>query len=115
MKSHVVTIVMKILIIRALSRFFFFCTVLPLTKLKLALKGALLRGFCFVQVNSVLKSLLSIFTHITYIFTARYQVNFAAFRSIPGCAKIIAQYLYSYYIIKAHCKVNFAAFRSILC
>ena len=91
MKSHVVTIVMKILIIRALSRFFFFfCTVLPLTKLKLALKGALLRGFCFVQVNSVLKSLLSIFTHITYIFTARYRVNFAAFRSIPGCAKIIA-------------------------
>ena len=29
-------------------------------------KGALSRGFCFVQVNSVLKSLLSTFTHITY-------------------------------------------------
>ena len=29
-------------------------------------KGATSQGFCFVQVNSVLKSFLSTFTHITY-------------------------------------------------
>ena len=29
-------------------------------------KGVLSRGFCCVQVNSVLQSLLSTFTHITY-------------------------------------------------
>ena len=29
-------------------------------------KGALSQGFCCAQVNSVLKSLLSTFTHITY-------------------------------------------------
>ena len=29
-------------------------------------KGVLSRAFCCVQVNSVLKSLLSTFTHITY-------------------------------------------------
>ena len=32
----------------------------------MSLKGALARGFCCVQVNSVLKSLLITFTHITY-------------------------------------------------
>ena len=32
----------------------------------IAYKGALSRGFCCVQVNSVLQSLLSTFTHITY-------------------------------------------------
>ena len=43
-------------------------------------KGALLRGFCCVQVNSVLKSLLSTFAHITY--KGHCLGDFAVFRSI---------------------------------
>ena len=43
-------------------------------------KGALSQGFCCVQINSVLKSLLSTFTHTQNVpaeFGRKYQMNFS--------------------------------------
>ena len=76
-----------------------------------AVKEVLLRENCCVQVNSVLKSLLSTFAHITY--KGALSRGFCCVQVNSVLFHCLVPLLISH--IKRHCHGDFAVFRSILC